>query len=99
MNPGSRYPVLSRLQARLEALRRHRIRLVAARAAVEVLCVQLFLLPLAGLLAAFNPYDPLGLQLALATYAVYLWPLLRLEWARRRGAFALQAVAEACDRL
>jgi hypothetical protein len=98
--PGTApHPVLARLDARLRRQRRERIRAVGARAFLEALCLQLTVLPLAGILAAFHPYDPLGLQLALATYGFCFWPLLRLALARRRGLFRLQAMADLADRL
>jgi hypothetical protein len=96
--PG-RWPVLARLEARLQAARRRLVRVTAARAALEALCVQLFLLPLAGILAAAYPFDPLGPQLALATYALYLWVPVRLARAHRRGLFEARTIAASLDRL
>jgi hypothetical protein len=90
---------MARLEARLHRTRLRRVRATAARAALEALCLQLFLLPLAGVLAAVYPFDPLGLQLALATYAVYLWVPLRLARARRRRRFAVREIAASLDRL
>lgn len=96
---SARWPVMARLEARLHRARLRRVGATAARAALEALCLQLLLLPLAGVLAAAYPFDPLGPQLALATYAVYLWVPLRLAGARRRRRFAAREIAASLDRL
>jgi hypothetical protein len=95
---ASRWPTLVRLGVVPESLRRARGRAALRRGAVETLCAQLVLLPACALLSAARPYEAVWLQAALATWALWLWPLFR--WFRAaRGAGDGAALAEELDHL
>jgi hypothetical protein len=97
-------PALARLGAVPGRLLAARKRTLLRRAALETLAVQLVLLATFALISAARPYDAVWLKLALATWALWLWPLFRfarLAWSLRGDGqrMRVEAAAEELDRL
>ncbi len=93
-----RWPKLTRLKARLLGYRQHLIQTAVVRGFVEALCVQLILLPILGWMSSRHPYQAIWLQAMLATYVVYLWPLIPGFHAWYKAQFRLENLAKQLDR-